>query len=222
METPRNRSRPCTYPIRTRFPICSTGGFRSNSRICASALSKSRKPCWVLRMACTRTLPAGPVITVIPPESVTTSRSTGPLTVKVLSNDPCSSAETTPAAKIAAARARAGYLIGLLLRSSLCNYGGAHANVPLLFGGNLLIVLLKRRIPRVLRCSQWRFATCAFRRRSKTPCPGRRRPNASASRNILGQAETEISEKFSQAASTYQNNPVALHLRYEHALRGNQ
>jgi regulator of protease activity HflC (stomatin/prohibitin superfamily) len=32
-------------------------------------------------------------------------------------------------------------------------------------------------------------------------------------RNILGQAETEISEKFSQAASVYQNNPVALHLR---------
>jgi len=32
-------------------------------------------------------------------------------------------------------------------------------------------------------------------------------------RNILGQAETEISEKFSQAALTYQNNRVALHLR---------
>jgi regulator of protease activity HflC (stomatin/prohibitin superfamily) len=32
-------------------------------------------------------------------------------------------------------------------------------------------------------------------------------------RIILGQAETEISEKFSQAAITYQNNPVALHLR---------
>ena len=32
-------------------------------------------------------------------------------------------------------------------------------------------------------------------------------------RNILGQAETEISEKFAQAALTYQNNPVALHLR---------
>ncbi len=32
-------------------------------------------------------------------------------------------------------------------------------------------------------------------------------------RIILGQAETEISEKFSQAASTYQDNPVALHLR---------
>src|SRR5262245_5900747 len=32
-------------------------------------------------------------------------------------------------------------------------------------------------------------------------------------RNILGQAETEISEKFSAAALTYQNNPVALHLR---------
>jgi regulator of protease activity HflC (stomatin/prohibitin superfamily) len=33
------------------------------------------------------------------------------------------------------------------------------------------------------------------------------------SRNILGQAETEIAEKFGQAALTYQNNPVALHLR---------
>lgn len=32
-------------------------------------------------------------------------------------------------------------------------------------------------------------------------------------RNILGQAETEIAEKFADAASTYQNNPVALHLR---------
>src|SRR3989440_4587455 len=32
-------------------------------------------------------------------------------------------------------------------------------------------------------------------------------------RNILGQAETEISDKFSQAPLTYQNNPVALHLR---------
>ena len=32
-------------------------------------------------------------------------------------------------------------------------------------------------------------------------------------RNIWAQAETEISEKFSQAALIYQNNPVALHLR---------
>ena len=32
-------------------------------------------------------------------------------------------------------------------------------------------------------------------------------------RNILGQAEKEISESFAQAALTYQNNPVALHLR---------
>jgi regulator of protease activity HflC (stomatin/prohibitin superfamily) len=32
-------------------------------------------------------------------------------------------------------------------------------------------------------------------------------------RIILGTAEMEISEKFSQAALTYQNNPVALHLR---------
>ena len=32
-------------------------------------------------------------------------------------------------------------------------------------------------------------------------------------RNILGQAETEIAEKFALAAATYQDNPVALHLR---------
>ena len=32
-------------------------------------------------------------------------------------------------------------------------------------------------------------------------------------RIILGTAETEISEKFSQAAQVYQNNPIALHLR---------
>jgi regulator of protease activity HflC (stomatin/prohibitin superfamily) len=32
-------------------------------------------------------------------------------------------------------------------------------------------------------------------------------------RNILGQAESEIAEKFSAAALTYQDNPVALHLR---------
>jgi len=32
-------------------------------------------------------------------------------------------------------------------------------------------------------------------------------------RNILGLAETEIADKFSAAAETYQNNPVALHLR---------
>jgi regulator of protease activity HflC (stomatin/prohibitin superfamily) len=32
-------------------------------------------------------------------------------------------------------------------------------------------------------------------------------------RVILGMAETEIAEKFAKAAETYQNNPVALHLR---------
>jgi regulator of protease activity HflC (stomatin/prohibitin superfamily) len=32
-------------------------------------------------------------------------------------------------------------------------------------------------------------------------------------RTILGQAETEIAEKFGKAALTYQNNPVAFHLR---------
>src|SRR5208337_1248894 len=32
-------------------------------------------------------------------------------------------------------------------------------------------------------------------------------------RIILGQAETEIADNFSKAALTYQDNPVALHLR---------
>ena len=32
-------------------------------------------------------------------------------------------------------------------------------------------------------------------------------------RNILGQAEAEIAENFALAATTYHNNPVALHLR---------
>jgi len=32
-------------------------------------------------------------------------------------------------------------------------------------------------------------------------------------RNILGQAETEIADKFAAAAATYRDNPVALHLR---------
>ena len=32
-------------------------------------------------------------------------------------------------------------------------------------------------------------------------------------RNILGQAETEIADKFAQAANTYKNDPTALHLR---------
>ncbi|HEX3877258.1 MAG TPA: slipin family protein [Bryobacteraceae bacterium] len=32
-------------------------------------------------------------------------------------------------------------------------------------------------------------------------------------RNILGQAETEIADKFAAAAAIYQDNPVALHLR---------
>lgn len=32
-------------------------------------------------------------------------------------------------------------------------------------------------------------------------------------RNILGQAETEIADKFAAAAATYKNDPTALHLR---------
>ena len=32
-------------------------------------------------------------------------------------------------------------------------------------------------------------------------------------RNILGQAETEIADKFAAAAATYRNDPTALHLR---------
>ena len=37
-------------------------------------------------------------------------------------------------------------------------------------------------------------------------------------RTILGLAETEIADKFSQAAATYRDNPVALHLRAMHML----
>jgi regulator of protease activity HflC (stomatin/prohibitin superfamily) len=37
-------------------------------------------------------------------------------------------------------------------------------------------------------------------------------------RNILGQAETEISEKFVRAAAAYTENPTALHLRAMHML----
>ena len=45
-------------------------------------------------------------------------------------------------------------------------------------------------------------------------CRGRRRRNASGRRaTFLAQAETEIADKFSKAAVTYQDNPVALHLR---------
>ena len=63
-------------------------------------------------------------------------------------------------------------------------------------------------------CNRWRFATCRFRRRCRTPCRGEAQAERERqARNILGQAETEIAEKFGQAALTYQNNPVALHLR---------
>ncbi len=55
---------------------------------------------------------------------------------------------------------------------------------------------------------------CTFRRPSRTPCRGRRRPSASARRaSYLGTAETEISGKFAEAAQVYQQNPIALHLR---------
>ena len=55
---------------------------------------------------------------------------------------------------------------------------------------------------------------CRFLRHYRMRCRGKRRPSGSAgARGILGQAETEIAEKFGQAACTYQDNPVALHLR---------
>src|SRR5664280_147968 len=54
---------------------------------------------------------------------------------------------------------------------------------------------------------------CRFRRNCRTRCRAKRRRNASGARIILGTAETEIAEKFGQAALTYQHNPVALHLR---------
>ncbi len=55
---------------------------------------------------------------------------------------------------------------------------------------------------------------CRFPPACRTPCRARRRPSANAGRaSFWAQAETEIAEKFAKAALTYQNNPVALHLR---------
>ena len=48
----------------------------------------------------------------------------------------------------------------------------------------------------------------------KTRCPSRPRRNASARLGlILGDAETQVSIKFAEAARTYGDNPGALHLR---------
>ena len=54
------------------------------------------------------------------------------------------------------------------------------------------------QIPAVLQDAMSREAQAERERRART---------------ILGQAKTEIADKFSQAAATYQDNPVALHLR---------
>ncbi len=59
-----------------------------------------------------------------------------------------------------------------------------------------------------------RFAMCAFRRRSKDAMS--RQAQAERERQariILGTAETEISNKFAEAARVYADSPVALHLR---------
>jgi regulator of protease activity HflC (stomatin/prohibitin superfamily) len=54
------------------------------------------------------------------------------------------------------------------------------------------------RIPQALEDAMSREAQAERERRSRV---------------ILGQSETEISEKFAQAAAVYKDNPVALHLR---------
>src|SRR5256885_17150134 len=73
---------------------------------------------------------------------------------------------------------------------------------------------MRRLIPGASLCSQSRSETCAFRRVLKMRCPSRAQAERERqARNILGQAETEIADKFSQAAATYQDNPVPLHLR---------
>src|SRR5271156_3968313 len=72
---------------------------------------------------------------------------------------------------------------------------------------------MRRPIPGALRCSPSRFAMCGFRSCWKTRCRGRRRRTGSGARIILGEAETQVSAKFAEAALVYRDNPVALHLR---------
>ena len=72
-----------------------------------------------------------------------------------------------------------------------------------------------RRPPRgASPCSRWRSATCRFRRRCRTPC--RREAQAERERQariILGQAETEIAEKFGTGGADLPGQSRALHLR---------
>src|SRR5271156_6814906 len=73
-------------PIRIKFPSCDTGGFASSS-CTRSWLPFSDHSCTCIS-PCTRTSPAGPVLTCESPLPLVSSIRTGPFTVKVLSNVP--------------------------------------------------------------------------------------------------------------------------------------
>src|ERR1700728_1882914 len=106
MEMFFSRSRSCTNPMRIWLPFCSIGGLRSISRIWRSTSPESNQPCWAFKMACTWTAPEEPGVTVMPPESVTTSRSTGPETVSERSKEPSLWAAQIAAAPSASAAVR--------------------------------------------------------------------------------------------------------------------
>ena len=73
---------------------------------------------------------------------------------------------------------------------------------------------MRRRTAGESRCNPSRSATCTFRQRLEDAMS--RQAQAERERQariILGTAETEIADKFAQAARLYENNPTALHLR---------
>src|SRR6185312_4320963 len=97
----------------------------------ASTSPESNQPRCPLRIAWTRTVPEEPEVTMIPPESVFTSRSTGPETVSDLSKDPCSSAEATrPAAKANETRLKVEIFIDAVLSRAAGIIRKCGRNVP--------------------------------------------------------------------------------------------
>src|SRR5579885_834316 len=79
--------------MRTELPVWKTGGLLSTSRMRCAGFST--EPSCMRMVACIRTVPASPARTMTPPEPFCTSRSTGPVTFNVRSNDPVvSSAQT--------------------------------------------------------------------------------------------------------------------------------
>src|SRR5688572_2205103 len=113
MLTFRGRSRSSKSPIRMELPLCVIGGFASIRLTRSSALELFQKPRLARISPTTRTWPPPPRRTLILPEPVRTSSSTGPSTVIWRSNRPValttSASRSTEQAELsAAASARTG------------------------------------------------------------------------------------------------------------------